>query len=95
MAFQFERDDKTVQAGVRRIAREDVDAALAILDDASSPLAERVHEARKAVKKLRGLIRLVRQGFAGYDAENAALREAGRSLSGLREAEVARTTLAS
>jgi CHAD domain-containing protein len=95
MAFQFEQTDKTVQTGVRRIATEEVESALAALDDASRPLAERIHTARKAVKKLRGLIRLVRPVFAKYDTENTALREAGRRLSGLREAEVARATLAS
>lgn len=94
MTYQFELTDKTVQAGARRIAVQEVDVALAALDDADRPLAERIHAARKAVKKLRGLIRLVRPGFPGYRAENAALRSAGRRLAGLRESEVARATLA-
>lgn len=94
MAFQFERTDRTVQAGVRRIAAEEIEAALATLDDQGRPLAERIHAARKAVKKLRGLIRLVRPGFPAYATENAALRKAGRRLSGLRESEVARATFA-
>jgi CHAD domain-containing protein len=94
MAFEFERTDKTVQAGVRRIVAEEIETALAALDDEGRPLPERIHAARKAVKKLRGLIRLVRPGFPAYAAENAALRKAGRRLSGLRESEVARATLA-
>jgi CHAD domain-containing protein len=94
MAFEFERTDRTVQAGVRRIVAEEIEAALAALDDEGRPLPERIHAARKAVKKLRGLIRLVRPGFPAYATENAALRKAGRRLSGLRESEVARATLA-
>jgi CHAD domain-containing protein len=93
MAYQFSRKDKSVQGGVRRIAREEIAAALDALAEVSHPLPERVHEARKTVKKLRGLIRLVRPTFEAYAAENAALREAGRQLSGLRESEVARQTL--
>lgn len=94
MAFQFERTDRTVQAGVRRIASKEIKFALATLDDEDRPLAERIHTARKAIKKLRGLIRLVRPGFTTFAVENAALRKAGRSLSGLRESEVASATLA-
>lgn len=95
MAFQFERSDKSVEKGVRRIAVEQVAEACAALDDTRRPLAERVHEARKAVKKLRGLIRLVRPGFEAYGDENDALRAAGRCISGLRETEVTQRTLAS
>lgn len=94
MSFRFSTADATVEAGVRRIAAEQVAAALAALGGAGSPLAGRIHSARKAVKKLRGLVRLVRPVFDDYAAENDALREAGRHLSGPREAEVARATLA-
>jgi CHAD domain-containing protein len=39
----------------------------------------------KRVKKVRGLLRLVRPGFKGFARENAALRDAARTLSGLRD----------
>jgi CHAD domain-containing protein len=56
----------------------------------SQPLSdERVHEARKALKKARAALRLLRPGLgeALFRAENAALRDAGRCLSPLRDAK--------
>ena len=46
-----------------------------------------VHEARKALKKARAALRLLRPGLepAAYRAENALLRDAARSLAPLRE----------
>jgi CHAD domain-containing protein len=52
------------------------------------PLSDHsVHEARKALKKARAALRLLRDGLddAAYHAENAALRDAGRLLSPLRD----------
>ncbi len=93
MTFRFARKDGSVAAALRRIAIEEVEDALAALRDEGQPLAGRVHACRKAVKKLRGLIRLVRPVFPRYGAENDALRSAGRRLSHLRESEVLRATL--
>ncbi len=93
MAYQFTLKDKSIEAGLRRIAVEEIDGALAALEKSAQPLPPRVHEARKAVKKLRGLIRLVRPGFPAYEAENAALRAAGRTLRQLRDAHAAAETL--
>ena len=47
-----------------------------------------IHEARKALKKARAALRLLRPGLepAAYRAENALLRDAGRALAPLREA---------
>ena len=55
-----------------------------------------VHEARKDVKKLRALLRLVRSTTSGRvrRRENEALRDVGRSLSGVRDADVMLATLA-
>jgi CHAD domain-containing protein len=49
-----------------------------------------VHEARKDLKKVRALLRLVRPALPRkvFRAENAALRDAGRSISGARDADV-------
>lgn len=48
-----------------------------------------VHQVRKALKKARAALRLLRGGLddAAYRAENAALRDAGRYLSPLRDAK--------
>ncbi len=86
MSYSFDRRDTDVQAGLRRIALDQIDKALEESEDADLPLAERIHQVRKRCKKLRGLIRLVRPAFAGYQDENAAFREAARRLSDVRDA---------
>ncbi len=93
MAYMFDLSDADAAAAVRRIAAEELAAALADMDDSALSEAKLIHELRKHVKMLRGLIRLVRPNFPGYDLENATLREAARGISGLRDAEVLRGTL--
>ena len=70
--------------------------ALAQLDYALARLArgnERdVHEARKACKRLRAVLRLARPGLSQYHRENARVRDAGRALAALRDADVRRAT---
>ncbi len=58
MAYRF-RISETLGAGTRRIAREIIDVAVRLASDNDQPLVVRTHGARKGVKKLRGLIRLV------------------------------------
>ncbi|MBC58726.1 MAG: hypothetical protein CL814_17555 [Confluentimicrobium sp.] len=87
MAYMFRLKDKSVEKAVRRVALEEIDAALAEIDDPQMDLHTKVHEVRKHAKKLRGLIRLVRPAFPGYARENAAIRDAARRLSGLRDRE--------
>ena len=54
-----------------------------------------VHNARKRYKQLRGVLRLIRFGLVDkiYDRENTALRDAGRPLSEVRDADVMIETL--
>lgn len=92
MSYAFRPDDRSVQAGFRRIARAELGEALKRLGG-SLPDAEAVHGLRKTTKKLRGLIRLVRPVFPGFDAANAALRDGARRLAPLRDAEVRLATL--
>ena len=58
-------------------------------------LSQAVHEARKDLKKLRAVLRLVRDdlGDAVYRSENVRFRDAGRMLSGARDAQVKLDTL--
>ena len=58
MAYRF-RISETLGVGTRRIARETIDSAVLTSSRNSQPPAVRTHGARKGVKKLRGLIRLV------------------------------------
>ena len=88
MPYRFQHDDGTVEAGVRRIACEQIDRAIAEIDDPDLPRAQAVHQVRKRCKKLRGLIRLVRPVFDDYGRENAVCRDAAKPLAELRDAAV-------
>ncbi len=83
---------------IARIARGRIDDALDELSGAteSSP-EDAVHGARKDMKKLRALLRLVRGeiGEKVYRREMATFRDAGRELSGVRDADVMLATLES
>ncbi|UOM33290.1 CHAD domain-containing protein [Acuticoccus sp. I52.16.1] len=87
MSFQFKSADASLQDGVRRVARSQIRRALEEAAATTDP-AEAVHSVRKRCKKVRGLIRLVRPGLRGYGAKNAALRDAARPLSGVRDTAV-------
>ena len=92
MAYSIRRDDPTVTAAIRRIAGNQLDRAIVSLTSGEGDLHTRVHDARKRVKKVRGLIRLVRPAFPDYQAENARLRDASRRVSGLRALTAASET---
>ena len=92
MAYRFSPDDPSLQQALRRIADEELRAALAVLDDTRLP-AQAVHDVRKRAKKLRGLLRLLQGSFPDHARENAALRDAGRLLALRRDAEVRLATL--
>ncbi|SLN20744.1 CHAD domain protein [Roseivivax jejudonensis] len=85
MAYTLKSTEPDLAQGMRRVAIEQLDRALSALDSPGEDPHESVHEARKCCKKLRGLLRLFRGAFPGYADENAALRDAARHLSGLRD----------
>jgi CHAD domain-containing protein len=60
-----------------------------------SDRAELVHEARKAIKRMRALARLLRHELGEHEFKrvNDSLRHAGRHLAGARDAEVRLATL--
>lgn len=83
-----------VPAGVRRMAAAQLDKALAHLGCQDGERDKHVHEARKATKRLRALVRLVRRDLGDvYALENQGYRSAGQRLSGLRDATVLVETL--
>lgn len=84
MPFRFTPTNDALTPEIRRLATERIDHALGALDGYPAR-PEALHDARKDIKKLRALLRLVRPTFAGYKAENAALRDAGRAVSALRD----------
>jgi CHAD domain-containing protein len=67
----------------------------ASLDPAELSHAELVHEARKTIKRMRALARLLRYELGEQELErvNSSLRAAGRRLAGARDAEVRLATL--
>ncbi len=90
MAFRL---DLTESLGdeARRAVAEQLDEAIAGLEEGAG---DAVHSARKGVKKARAVLRLVRPALPRnlYRGEQRALRDAGRLLSGTRDAEVLRNT---
>jgi CHAD domain-containing protein len=91
------RCDEDVADGITRIATGRADSAIEHLRGKSDlELAGAIHETRKDLKKLRSALRLVRDplGDELYRRENIRFREAGRLLSGTRDAEVKLETLA-
>ena len=84
MTYSVKRDDFNLTEALRRISQDQIDRALASLTG-NGDRGEAVHDARKRLKKLRGLIRLVRPEFKDYKPENADLRDTARLLSPLRD----------
>src|SRR4051794_8517044 len=82
---------KSLAREVRRVARQQLEGALKdLLAPSQQGRSTSVHEARKHIKKVRALIRLLRpaMGDAFYKRENAALRKAARKMSPIRDAQV-------
>lgn len=92
--YKFEPAGEPVEAAFRSIALSQLDEALGDLDSGESGGRSVVHEARRRCKKIRGLLRLVRPAFPRFQEENAAIRDAARLLSHLRDAEVLQHTVA-
>jgi CYTH domain-containing protein/CHAD domain-containing protein len=93
--------DEDAATGVRRAIVGRLDKAAERLREASEggaegdALAEAIHGTRKDLKKARAALRLVRDelGEKTFKRENRALRDAARTLSASRDAEVKLATL--
>jgi CHAD domain-containing protein len=89
MAYHFKRRE-TIPQAARRIGREEIAAIAEQLGRRKGSRDRAIHEARKNVKKARALLRLVgKQMGRRYRLENHVLREAGRTLSELRDRKAA------
>jgi CHAD domain-containing protein len=95
------RRDERLAAGLRRMALGQVDLAIEMLaglgggSGGKASDTKAVHETRKALKRLRALLRLLAAdlGEQTFARENAVLRDVARRLSGARDAEVMLATL--
>ncbi len=86
---------ESAREGIARVARGQLDLAIELLEAGDGDRSKSVHEARKALKRLRTVLRLCRQslGDEWFRQENTILRDAGRSLSGTRDAQALIETL--
>lgn len=93
MAFRLSRRDLPGE-GARRLADDELGAAIARLRGQEGSPDQRVHAARKSIKRVRALLRLLREGMrkSRFSADNLALGDAARGLSAARDAAVAITT---
>ncbi|AGK59056.1 CHAD domain containing protein [Hyphomicrobium denitrificans 1NES1] len=94
MPYRF-KIDESVEKGFRRIAREQLDVALQELA-APEVQPKGVHECRKALKRLRGLVRLTAPALGKDKARKRlnALSEIAQLLAGHRDQAVMLDTLA-
>jgi CHAD domain-containing protein len=86
MAFRFDIEETFLKA-IPRIARERIDRVINSLNEKPRPGAESVHDARKNLKSIRALLRLVRGSIDDGVRlrENTLFRDSGRSLSAIRD----------
>lgn len=87
MAYHL-KSGEPVAAGIKRMAKEELQSAADQLSGkAGATRDEAIHEARKSIKKVRGVLRLMRRELgASYQEESAQLRVIGRTLSEFRDA---------
>jgi len=91
--FELREDDHGAE-GLRRIAREQAELATWHAQRVGAA-DEHVHEVRRATKRVRAVLRMVREalGEQSYRHDNAVLRDVARDLSALRSATMRVTTL--
>ncbi len=85
MSYRFKASDASMTDGLRRIAAEEFAMIAAARTDRALAPERKVHEARKATKRLRALVRLAGPVFPEARQEIAALRDAAGLLSALRD----------
>lgn len=81
---------EALAGGLRRLSLDQFDLALTGLRGQSVSRDVAIHEMRKASKRIRALLRMVRPviGERVFKAENAALRDAARLVAGVRDGAV-------
>lgn len=88
MSYDFELG-RSLAWNLRDVAGSQIGNALKSLDRIGEDTEEAVHDLRKRMKKVRGLLRLLRSGLGKtYKVENAALRDVARHFSDVRDAQV-------
>jgi len=92
MAYRFRKNEALPHA-VRRVFMEEIDWAVGQLAGSTKRI-EAVHEARKSIKKIRGLLALIAKPLGSfYKAEDRNFRHTAKRLSTLRDSAVMLETL--
>jgi CHAD domain-containing protein len=93
MSYRLKQDE-TISDGIKRIVVEQIDKALAGLESQHGSQDDAIHDARVCFKKIRAVLRLVQTEFDPdiFRQENISYRDAGRSLSAIRDAAAMRET---
>jgi len=86
---------ETVKETIHRILHEQVDSILENCDNKQDDLHKSIHEIRKSIKRIRAVLRLMREeiGYSSYYRENVFYRDINRSTSDLRSYNVLIHTL--
>jgi CHAD domain-containing protein len=76
--------------GLKRLGIDEIDRAISGFYDGEEAFREAVHEARKSIKRIRALLRLIRfeVGEQIYRFENVWMRDSARLISEARDAAV-------
>jgi CHAD domain-containing protein len=76
--------------GLKRLGIDEVDHAISGFYDGEAAFRHAVHEARKSIKRVRALLRLIRfeVGEKVYQFENTWMRDTARLISDVRDASV-------
>ncbi|MGK7394430.1 MAG: CHAD domain-containing protein [Candidatus Cyclobacteriaceae bacterium M3_2C_046] len=86
MGYKIDIKDQTTGAGLKRIAHEQLGKALYKLNHLDHNHQEVVHDTRKRFKKLRALLRMVKeQAGKKYRKQNGFYRNLSRKLSAVRD----------
>ena len=82
-------DAEPLGEGVKRVTMEQLELAAAGFFDGEAVFGDAVHQSRKAIKRVRALLRLVRGELTDriFDFENASLRNTARLLSEIRASQ--------
>jgi CHAD domain-containing protein len=85
VSYVFGREE-TIEAAVLRIMLEQIERARAHLTDEASAPAERIHDARRRIKEIRALLRMIRRPLGRqFTVENRAFRDSARELASARD----------
>lgn len=80
---------ESIGEGIARMAREEIGGAIRDLSEGELDRGEAIHEARKHVRRMRALLRMIRGALGEqYAMEVETYRQAGQILSRYRDADV-------